>query len=111
MAVNENAGLRCSGCRLKNGCQRTTRREENLVSALISRLNRIEGQIRGIRRMVEKDVYCDDILNQVAAAQAALSSVGKLVFESHLRGCVVEKIKKGEDEIVGELVKTINKLL
>ena len=91
--------------------ERKTIREGNFKKGLITRLNRIEGQIRGIKGMVEKDSYCDDILNQVAAAQAALNSVSKLILESHIKGCLVKKIKNGEDEIAEELITTIGKLL
>jgi DNA-binding FrmR family transcriptional regulator len=90
---------------------RTTVREEKLKSGLITRLNRVEGQVRGIKGMIEKDVYCDDVLNQIAAAQAALNSISKLVLENHIKGCLVRKIKNGEDEIVDELIVTIGKLL
>ncbi|MHB1152513.1 MAG: metal-sensing transcriptional repressor [Eubacteriales bacterium] len=88
-----------------------TAREEKLKSGLITRLNRVEGQVRGIKGMIEKDIYCDDVLNQIAAVQAALNSVSKLVLENHIKGCLVEKIKNGEDEIVDELIVTIGKLL
>lgn len=91
--------------------KRTTVREEKLKSGLITRLNRVEGQVRGIKGMIEKDVYCDDVLNQIAAAQAALNSISKLVLENHIKGCLVRKIKNGEDEIVDELIVTIGKLL
>ncbi|NMC57507.1 MAG: metal-sensing transcriptional repressor [Eubacteriaceae bacterium] len=91
--------------------ERKTIREENFKTGLIKRLNRIEGQIRGIKGMVEKDAYCDDVLNQIAAAQAALNSVSKLILESHIKGCLVKKIKNGEDEIVDELITIIGKLL
>lgn len=91
--------------------ERKTIREDNFKTGLIKRLNRVEGQIRGIKGMVEKDAYCDDVLNQVAAAQAALNSVSKLILESHIKGCLVKKIKNGEDEIVDELITTIGKLL
>jgi DNA-binding FrmR family transcriptional regulator len=100
------------GCNLcKDNNIRKTAREQKLKSNLLSRLNRVEGQVRGIKGMVEKDVYCDDILNQIAAAQAALDSVSKLILENHLRGCLVNKIRAGEDEIVDELLVTIGKLL
>lgn len=91
--------------------ERKTIRESNFKKGLITRLNRIEGQIRGINGMIAKDAYCDDILNQVAAAQAALNSVSKLILESHIKGCLVKKIKNGEDEIIDELIITIGKLL
>ncbi len=91
--------------------ERKTTRELKLRSSLITRLNRVEGQVRGIKGMIEKDIYCDDVLNQIAAAQAALDAVSKLVLENHIRGCLVKKIKAGEDEIVDELIITIGKLL
>lgn len=91
--------------------ERKTIREDKFKSELIARLNRIEGQIRGIKKMVERDVYCDDILNQIAAVQAALNSSGKLILQSHMKGCLVKKIRNGEDDIIDELLITIGKLL
>ncbi|MDF2542090.1 MAG: CsoR family transcriptional regulator [Herbinix sp.] len=96
----------CSEC-----SKRMTSREQKLKSSLITRLNRVEGQVRGIKGMIEKDQYCDDVLNQIAAAQAALNSISKLVLENHIRGCLVEKIRNGNNEIVDELLVTIGKLL
>ena len=79
---------------------------------LKARLNRIEGQIRGINNMVEKDVYCDDILNQIASVRAALAGVSKQVLEGHLRHCVVDGIKEGkEEQIIEELIATLNKMM
>lgn len=78
---------------------------------LTSRLNRIEGQIRGIKGMIEKDTYCDDVLNQIAAVQSALNSVGKLLLEGHMKSCVIERIQAGEMEVVDELLITVNKLM
>lgn len=95
-----------------NECHtRTVDRPEKLKSSLISRLNRIEGQIRGIKNMVDKDVYCDDILNQIASVQSAMNSVGKLLLESHMKGCLVNRIQAGETDVVDELLHTIEKLL
>jgi DNA-binding FrmR family transcriptional regulator len=99
----------CSLCH--ENSERTTSRELKLKSNLLSRLNRVEGQVRGIKGMIEKDIYCDDVLNQIAAAQAALHSISKLVLENHIRGCLVKKIRAGEDEIVDELLVTVGKLL
>lgn len=99
----------CSEC--CESSERKTTREIKLKSSLLTRLNRVEGQIRGIKGMIEKDVYCDEVLNQISAAQAALDSVSKLILENHIRGCLVKKIKAGEDEIVDELLITIGKLL
>lgn len=61
--------------------------------------------------MVEKDVYCDDVLNQIAAAQSALNSVGKLLLEGHLKSCVIERMQEGDSEVIDELLKTMNKLM
>jgi Uncharacterized protein conserved in bacteria len=88
-----------------------TIREEEYKNKLVSRLNRAEGQIRGIRSMVEKDAYCDDILNQISAVQAALDSVGKMILESHIRGCVVRDIQDGREEIIDELMGTIGRMM
>ena len=75
------------------------------------RLNRIEGQIRGIRGMVENDAYCPDILVQSAAAGAALNAFNKELLASHIRTCVVEDIRGGKDEVIDELVATLQKLM
>ena len=94
------------------GCdERSTARTLKLKTDLSSRLNRVEGQVRGIKSMIEKDAYCDDVLNQLAAAQSALEAVSKLLLKNHIQGCVVEKIKNGDEEIVDELLITIGKML
>lgn len=90
---------------------RSSHHSEKMKSNLTSRLNRIEGQIRGVKAMIEKDAYCDDVLNQIAAAQSALNSVGKLLLEGHLKSCVIERIQAGEGEVVDELLVTIQKLM
>ena len=86
-------------------------RQEKEYKDLIHRLNRIEGQIRGIRGMVEDGGYCTDILVQVAAANAALNSFNKVLLANHIRGCVVADIKEGRDETIDELVETLQKLM
>ena len=86
-------------------------RSEEEQKALIHRLNRIEGQIRGIRRMVEQDAYCTDILTQSAAAGAALNAFNKELLASHIRSCVAEDIRSGKDEVIDELVMTLQKLM
>jgi len=91
--------------------ERSTERTLKLKTDLASRLNRVEGQVRGIKSMIEKDAYCDDVLNQLAAAQSALEAVSKLLLKNHIQGCVVEKIKNGDEEIVDELLITIGKML
>ena len=92
-------------------CQRIKERTEEESRQLIHRLNRIEGQIRGIRGMVEKSVYCTDILMQVAAASAALNSFTRELLASHIRTCVADDIRAGKDETIDELVQTLQKLM
>jgi DNA-binding FrmR family transcriptional regulator len=78
---------------------------------MINRLSRIEGQIRGIKKMIDEDTYCDDVLNQITSVKAALSGVTKILLEKHIESCVVEKLKNGEEEVMDELMKTIGKML
>lgn len=91
-------------------CRHKKRTEEEYKS-LIHRLNRIEGQIRGIRGMVEKSAYCPDILVQVAAVNAALNAFNKELLANHIRTCVAEDIRAGKDEVIDELVATLQKLM
>ena len=92
-------------------CLRTKERSEEDYKRLIHRLNRIEGQIRGIRGMVEKSAYCTDILAQVAAANAALNAFSKELLAEHIRTCVAQDIRDGRDETIDELVATLQKLM
>lgn len=92
-------------------CHKTKERATEEYKALIHRLNRIEGQIRGIRGMVEESAYCVDILNQVAAAQAALNAFSRELLVGHIRTCVAEDIRQGKDETIDELVQTIQRLM
>ena len=92
-------------------CHKTKKRTEEERKKLINRLNRIEGQIRGLRGMIEKDAYCTDILVQVAAANAALNAFNKELLASHIRTCVAEDIRAGKDETIDELVNTLQKLM
>jgi DNA-binding FrmR family transcriptional regulator len=91
--------------------ERKSHHSDKTKTNLVSRLNRIEGQIRGVKGMIEKDTYCDDVLNQIAAIQSALNSVGKLLLEGHMKSCVVERIQAGESEVIDELLITVNKLM
>jgi DNA-binding FrmR family transcriptional regulator len=91
--------------------ERQSHHSDKTKSNLITRLNRIEGQIRGVKGLIEKNTYCDDVLNQIAAAQAALNSVGKLLLEGHMKSCVIERIQAGEHEVIDELLITVNKLM
>lgn len=92
-------------------CFKTVERTEKQKKDLISRLNRIEGQVRGIKGMVESNIYCDDILNQVASVQAAMRSFSKVLLESHMKSCIVNSIENGETQIIDELLQTMGKLM
>ena len=90
---------------------KTKDRSEKEYKDLIHRLNRIEGQVRGIKGMVENDAYCTDILTQVAAVSAALNSFNKVLLSNHIKTCVTQDILAGKDETVDELVSTLQKLM
>ena len=92
-------------------CGKTTDRTQDERKKLIHRLNRIEGQIRGIRGMLEKDAYCTDILVQSAAVNAAVNAFNRELLASHIRGCVARDIRAGKDEVIDELVATLQKLM
>lgn len=92
-------------------CERRKKRDEKEYKDLINRLSRIEGQVRGVRGMVENNAYCVDILTQVAAVTAALNSFNKVLLANHIRTCVAEDIRSGNDEVVDELVTTLQKLM
>ncbi len=92
-------------------CCRTKERSEKEYKDLINRLNRVEGQIRGIKGMLEKDAYCIDILNQVSAANCALNSFTKELLANHIRSCVADDIRDGNDDKLNELVSTLQKLM
>ncbi len=94
-----------------NCCHKTKERSEKEYRDLINRLNRIEGQVRGIRGMVEKNVYCTEILVQVAAVNAALNSFNKVLLANHIRTCVADDIRQGKEETVDELVAVLQKLM
>ena len=78
---------------------------------MMNRLSRIEGQVRGIKGMLEKDAYCPEILVQVSAVNAALNSFNKVLLANHIRTCVADDIREGKDETVDELVKVLQKLM
>lgn len=92
-------------------CKRTKHRSDKETKDLITRLSRIEGQVRGIKNMVEEERYCVEILNQVSAVQAALNSFNKELLANHIHTCVVDDIQKGNVEVVAELCETIKKLM
>lgn len=92
-------------------CHKTKMRTEKEYKSLINRLNRIEGQIGGIKRMVENNAYCPDILIQSAAANAALNAFNKELLSNHIHTCVADDIRSGKDETIDELVETLKKLM
>lgn len=92
-------------------CHKTKKRSEEEYRLLVNRLSRIEGQIRGIRKMVESDAYCTDILTQVSAVQAALNAFNRELLANHIRTCVAGDIRAGKDETIDELVATLQKLM
>ncbi|MDP8226964.1 MAG: metal-sensitive transcriptional regulator [Candidatus Celaenobacter polaris] len=96
----------CENCNIRHA-----HHSDELKKEFRDRLNRIEGQVRAINRMIAEDVYCDDILNQISAIQSALTSVSKLLLEAHMKTCVVEQIQEGKTEVIDEVMNTINKLM
>ena len=84
---------------------------EELKTNMINRLNRIEGQIRGITRMIGEDVYCDDILHQISSVESAIKGLKAVLLEAHLRSCVIEQIQDGRDGVIDELLVTMRKIM
>lgn len=92
-------------------CHKKKERDEKEYKDLMNRLSRIEGQVRGVKGMLEKDAYCVDILTQVAAINAALNSFNKVLLANHIKTCVVENVRNGDDSVIDELVTTMQKLM
>ena len=95
----------------QEACCRHKHRGAPEYDALIKRLNRIEGQVRGVRGMVEKEAYCTDILVQVSAIQSALNAFSRELLGNHIRTCVVQDIQNGHTEVIDDLLSTIQKLM
>lgn len=95
----------------KDCCGKKKERLEDEYKSLINRLNRIEGQVRGVKKMVENSAYCPDILIQVSAINAALNGFSKELLGNHIKTCVVNDIKDGKEETIDELVTTLQKLM
>jgi DNA-binding FrmR family transcriptional regulator len=91
--------------------QRKSHHSDKVKSNLITRLNRIEGQVRGLKGLIEKDTYCDDVITQISATQSALNSVAKVLLEGHMKTCVVDRIQEGDFEVLDEVLVTIQKLM
>ncbi|MCI3921624.1 metal-sensitive transcriptional regulator [Paenibacillus sp. TRM 82003] len=112
MGINERGEPVCEhGCESEGGHARKSHHSDKVKANLISRLNRIEGQVRGVKGLIEKDTYCDDVLNQIASIQSALNGVGKLLLEHHMKSCVLERIQEGDTEAIDELLVTVHKLM
>ena len=92
-------------------CEKMKMRTDDEKNALINRLARIEGQVRGIKQMLLEDKYCVDILTQTSATSSALNSFAKEILESHIRSCVAEGVRQGDDEKVEELIRTIERFI
>lgn len=92
-------------------CVKHKKRSETEYRSLINRLNRIEGQVRGIKNMLDDELYCPDILIQVSAIKAALDGFNKELLSSHIRTCVADNIREGNDEVIDELLETLKKLM
>lgn len=86
-------------------------RTDELKTDLTKRLNRIEGQVRGVKKMIDEDKYCDNIMIQIVAIKSALDSASKLVLENHMRSCFVDDMQKGQDQIIDELLTTIGRMV
>ena len=92
-------------------CTKKKERTEEEYKKLIHRLNRIEGQVKGIKRMVEQNAYCTDILIQVSAINSALNSFNKELLANHIKTCVADDIRQGKDDTIDDLVKTLQRLM
>ena len=93
------------------GLSKTTTRDPEEKKKLLNRLKRIEGQVRGLQAMLQRDAYCYDILTQSSAVNAAVNAFNKELLASHIRGCVARDIRGGKDEVIDELVATLQKLM
>jgi DNA-binding FrmR family transcriptional regulator len=90
--------------------EKATKRSEELIKSIDSRINRIIGQLNGIKKMVDENRYCGDVLTQIASVESAIQSVGYLILEDHMESCVKEKIVSGDEKIIGETIDLIKKL-
>ncbi len=94
----------CCSCKKKE-------REDIEIKSLMTRLNRIEGQVKGIRNMIENDAYCTDVLVQVSAVNAALNAFSKTLLANHIKTCVANDIRAGKDEVIDDLLNTLQKMM
>ena len=92
-------------------CAKKTERSEEQKKKLLNRLSRLEGQVRGVRKMIENDAYCNDVLIQTAAISAAVNAFSREVLRSHLHSCVIRDIREGKDEVADELMETLERMM
>ena len=92
-------------------CEKKTERTEDQKKKLLNRLSRIEGQVRGVKKMIEEDAYCNDVLIQSAAISAAVNAFTREVLRAHVHTCVARDIREGKNEVVDELMETLEKLM
>ncbi|WP_410511320.1 metal-sensitive transcriptional regulator [Paenibacillus sp. BR2-3] len=104
--ITEEKSQHCSDSQ-----ERKSHHSANTKKQLITRLNRIEGQVRGVKGLIEKDTYCDDVLNQISSIQSALNGVGKMLLEHHMKSCVIDRLHEGDHAVIDELLLTVNKLM
>lgn len=90
---------------------KTKERSPSELKKLLNRLNRIEGQVRGVKKMLENNAYCTDILTQSAAIGAAVDAFNRELLESHIKSCVADGLRRGDDEVIGELLQIMRKLM
>lgn len=95
----------------ENSEDRLSHHDDKTIKALVTRMNRIEGQIRGIKGMIERHVYCDDVLNQIASAQSALDGVSRMLLEKHMKSCVKEQLEAGDEQVIDEVLQTIFRMI
>ncbi len=100
----------CAGC-IGNNNKNRSWSDDAAVKELVVRLNRVEGQIRGIKRMIEGGVYCDDVLNQITSAQSALYGVARLLLQKHMKSCVKEQLVSGDEQVIDEILATIFRMM
>ena len=98
-------------CEGENQAQRMSPQDDKTIKELVNRMNRIEGQIRGIKGMIERHVYCDDVLNQISSAQSALDGASRLLLEKHMKSCVKEQLQAGDEQVIDEVLKTIFRMI
>ena len=109
--LDNNSAKTCSCCQNNVLDGKESHHDDKTIKELVNRINRIEGQLRGIKGMIEKHTYCDQILNQIASANAALHGVSKLLLEKHMKSCVKEQLQSGDEQVIDEVLKTIFKMM